>query len=227
MTKEILFGDSCQDVTTNLGSPNCVFFKSEDKMKIHSPNAHRRAQAKKSDFFFNYFTLGIDILFDARTQCCKKILLHTNYPGHYNFNMYHRCEFNLELAPDKISMDEPLDSPVAITAYSKWDDINSRLEPSERPVVLHRAGSTNTANPFGSTFCYGYQDIIFEVMPNNYIASVTLYSPSFYSMCSFNFSRNPSFTNRNQTKIIVDKNYKNIDKQQQQQQTQQPQSQMA
>lgn len=70
-------------------------------MKIHSPSAHRRVQSKRSDFFFNYFTLGIDILFDARTQRAKKIILHTNYPGHYNFNMYHRCEFNLQLAPDK------------------------------------------------------------------------------------------------------------------------------
>lgn len=52
---------------------------------------------------------------------------------------------------------------VIVSAYSKWDSISSRLAPAERPVVLHRAGSTNTANPFGSTFCYGYQDIIFEV----------------------------------------------------------------
>jgi len=66
-------------------------------MKIHSPSAHRRIQAKRSDFFFNYFTLGLDILFDARTQRCNKIILHTNYPGHYNFNMYHRCEFLLQL----------------------------------------------------------------------------------------------------------------------------------
>ena len=35
--------------------------------------------------------------------------------------------------------------------------------PCERPVVLNRASSTNTTNPFGSTFCYGIQDIIFEV----------------------------------------------------------------
>ena len=58
----------------------------------------------------------------------------------------------------------------------------------------HRASSTNTTNPFGSTFCYGYQDIIFEasvskcpwcantslvfqVMPNGHIASVSLYLP--------------------------------------------------
>lgn len=58
---------------------------------------------------------------------------------------------------------KPLRTPVVISAYSKWDEIKERLAPSDRPVVLHRAGSTNTSNPFGSTFCYGYQDIIFEV----------------------------------------------------------------
>lgn len=63
----------------------------------------------------------------------------------------------------RISDDEENNGPLAISAYSKWDAISSRLTPSDRPVVLHRAGSTNTANPFGSTFCYGYQDIIFEV----------------------------------------------------------------
>ena len=29
-----------------------------------------------------------DILFDAKTHKAKKFILHTNYPGHYNFNMY-------------------------------------------------------------------------------------------------------------------------------------------
>uniref|UniRef100_A0A0K8TM62 Uncharacterized protein n=1 Tax=Tabanus bromius TaxID=304241 RepID=A0A0K8TM62_TABBR len=195
LSREILFGDSCQDVANNLGAPNRVFFKSEDKMKIHSPGAHRRVQTKRSDFFFNYYTLGIDVLFDARTQRCKKIILHTNYPGHYNFNMYHRCEFRFQLAPDKISEGEPLNSPVIISAYTKWDTISSRLTPAERPVVLHRAGSTNTANPFGSTFCYGYQDIIFEVMPNNYIASVTLYSTSLFPNY-FSYSCNASNLNK-------------------------------
>jgi hypothetical protein len=45
----------------------------------------------------------------------------------------------------------------------RWETVADRLKPSERPVVLNRASSTNTTNPFGSTFCYGYQDIIFEV----------------------------------------------------------------
>jgi len=44
-----------------------------------------------------------DILFNAKTQCVKKFVLHTNYPGHYNFNMYHRCEFSLTLPPENNS----------------------------------------------------------------------------------------------------------------------------
>lgn len=183
-TRELLFGDSCEDVATSLGAPNRIFFKSEDKMKIHSSSVNRQAQSKRSDIFFNYFTLGIDVLFDARTQTCKKFILHTNYPGHFNFNMYHRCEFQFLLQADHPSMSDSghyLVTPtkqehVNITAYTKWDAISSALATSERPVVLHRASSTNTANPFGSTFCYGYQDLIFEVMPNSHIASVTLYN---------------------------------------------------
>ena len=66
-------------------------------------------------------------------------------------------------------------TPVSISSFSRWDQISEKLKPSDKPVVLNRASSTNTTNPFGSTFCYGYQDIIFEVMPNFHIASVTLY----------------------------------------------------
>ncbi|KAK9745971.1 Phagosome assembly factor 1 [Popillia japonica] len=161
--REVLLGQTAQDVATSLGAPNMVFYKSEDKMRIHSPNANRRVTVTRSDYFFNYFTLGIDILFDARNHIVKKIVLHTNYPGHYNFNMYQRCEFHLQL------------NSVEVTAYCRWDELKKQLTPSERPVVLNRASSTNTTNPFGSTFCYGYQDIIFEVMPNNYIASLSMY----------------------------------------------------
>ncbi|KAG5682430.1 hypothetical protein PVAND_011783 [Polypedilum vanderplanki] len=181
-TRDILFGDNVQDIASSLGAPSRVFFKSEDKMKIHSPSAHKRVQ-RKSDFFYNYFTLGIDILFDARTQKVKKFILHTNFPGHYNFNIYHRCEFKLELHPDK--NDQLNSNPVIVTAYSKWDSISSKLlEPSDNPVVLHRSSSTNCSNIFGSTFCYGYEDIIFEIMNNGFIASITFYSTSSQSVFS-------------------------------------------
>lgn len=77
--------------------------------------------------------------------------------------MYQRCEFDLPL------------NGVEVTAYSRWDDLCKELTPSERPVVLNRASSTNTTNPFGSTFCYGYQDVIFEVIRFLYFSKRFVY----------------------------------------------------
>jgi len=180
LKKNISLGDSVQDVMSAIGAPNRVFYKSEDKMKIHSPNAHRKASLLKSDYFYNYFTFGMDLLFDAKHNKVKKFILHTNFPGHYNFNMYHRCEFSLSLSGGWTGGGTGAGasgSPVHISPYTKWDSVAKLFNPAERPVVLNRASSTNTTNPFGSTFCYGYQDIIFEVMPNGHIASLTLYLP--------------------------------------------------
>ncbi len=58
VTRDVLFGDSPEDVVSAIGAPARIFFKAEDKMKIHSPNARRKAAAQKSDYFYNYFTLG-------------------------------------------------------------------------------------------------------------------------------------------------------------------------
>jgi len=175
--RTISFGDSVQDVMSSIGAPNRIFYKSEDKMKIHSPNAHRKASLLKSDYFYNYFTFGMDLLFDAKHNKVKKFILHTNFPGHYNFNMYHRCEFSLSLPKDKVECSKSKEL-VHMTPFTKWETVANLFNPADRPVVLNRASSTNTTNPFGSTFCYGYQDIIFEVMPNGHIASLTLYLPT-------------------------------------------------
>lgn len=175
MERNIFFGDSCQDVLGALGSPHKVFYKSEDKMKIHSPSPHKQVPSKCNDYFFNYFTLGVDILFDSTTHLVKKFVLHTNFPGHYNFNIYHRCDFKIPLVIKKEGAD-PQTEDCIVTTYSKWDQIQELLgHPMEKPVVLHRSSSANNTNPFGSTFCFGLQRMIFEVMQNNHIASVTLY----------------------------------------------------
>uniref|UniRef100_A0A8C4Z1W7 Phagosome assembly factor 1 n=1 Tax=Gadus morhua TaxID=8049 RepID=A0A8C4Z1W7_GADMO len=161
--RKIFFGDSCQDVMGALGSPNKVFYKSEDKMKIHSPSPHKQVPSKCNDYFFNYFPLGVDILFDSTTHLVKKFVLHTNFPGHYNFNIYHRCDFRIPLVIKKGGADsQPEDC--TLTTYSKWDQIQELLgHPMEKPVVLHRSSSANNTNPFGSTFCFGLQRMIFEV----------------------------------------------------------------
>jgi len=135
-------------------------------------------------------------LFGGSQHKVKKFVLHTNFPGHYNFNQYNRCYFHIPMMTSKCLQGLPPSSTpqggssrpregrkreeepevVDITFDTKWDQIQDRLlEPGTKPVVLNRTSATNTTNPFGSNFCYGVQDVIFEVSPNQQIASVTLY----------------------------------------------------
>lgn len=221
--RTVLLGDTCEDVLSALGCPNRVYYKSEDKMKIHLPSSQRiRNASQHADYFYNYFTLGLDVLFDGETNRTKKVILHTNYPGHYDFNIYFRCNFQMVLEGEQCFETTTQSSSggmksVAVTPFTKWEEISDFvLEPSmgpnvvdlwyttpitspssppqsrmnidssplstpstavmqHQPVILNRAGSNNATNPFGSTFCFGYQDMIFEVMANNYIASLTLF----------------------------------------------------
>jgi hypothetical protein len=43
------------------------------------------------DYFFNFFDLGIDLLFDARCHSVRKMVLHTNCPEHADFNDYSKA----------------------------------------------------------------------------------------------------------------------------------------
>ncbi|CAG5958496.1 unnamed protein product, partial [Menidia menidia] len=199
LERSIFFGDSCQDVLGALGAPHKVFYKSEDKMKIHSPSPHKQVPSKCNDYFFNYFTLGLDILFDSSTHLVKKFVLHTNYPGHYNFNIYHRCDFKIPLVVKKGEGAGSQGGDCILTTYSKWDQVQELLgHPVEKPVVLHRSSSANNTNPFGSTFCFGLQRTIFEVMQNNHIASVTLYGAPRISSPARPGSRPDSLTDSSQ-----------------------------
>jgi len=191
-----------------------------------------------------------DILFDARSHEVIKFILHTNFPGNYDFNSYHRCAFCLRIARPIPSSQAPsspnhselrsanssapiptnsssaggggkngkspkmkknkqnqqnsvslsvssvgdppplpstnLENPrqveknwISVTYDTHWEEVKefassflSSEDRIERPVVLTRSSSNN---PFGSSLCYGVQDMIFEVMSNDHIASVTLY----------------------------------------------------
>ncbi len=297
--REICFGDSAQTVASKLGTPARVFYKAEDKMKIHSRDYHKRVSSERSDYFFNYFTMGLDVLFDAVTHRATKMILHTNFPGHYDFNSYHRCPFSLSIgklpgsgggggvgggsmnsitsalsnthisaysaAPtiqsgggnnnnnnNNNGSNQPTQVPqgkskkgkknkgnnsniqnnqdlhttgqthnqsgggngggggnndssspeisptscsppssggggggggerkwISVKFDSRWKSVTEFFSGNggdhtgiEKPVVLTRSSSNN---PFGSCLCYGVQDMIFEVMANDHIASMTIY----------------------------------------------------
>ncbi|KAK3845935.1 MAG: hypothetical protein J3R72DRAFT_434890 [Linnemannia gamsii] len=112
-----------QDLLADLGSPASIYYKEEDKMKIHSEtkespriqqeedgilgemddigydqtNKPAEGSQQPNDYFYNYFHLGMDVLFDGSTHRCKKIVMHTNVPGHFDFQSYKRCPYILQV----------------------------------------------------------------------------------------------------------------------------------
>lgn len=95
------FGVSNQDVQALLGPPARVFFKHEERLRIHakvrpppasaSPPAAAAAGGSatgaEGDYFLNYFALGIDVLVDGASHTVKKFVLHSNCPAHPDFNV--------------------------------------------------------------------------------------------------------------------------------------------
>lgn len=170
--QHIPFGASPQDVWTELGRPCGIHQKQVDQMVIHSASDPRPRTTLCGDYFYNYFTRGLDILFDGQTHKIKKFVLHTNYPGHPDFNSYMKCNFIIRSSDSVGSFSDESSSKHLITSSTKWEQVKEILGDCGR-AAIQTQGSAN--NPFGSTFVYGYQNVAFEVMKNGYIATVTLF----------------------------------------------------
>jgi hypothetical protein len=143
-----------QDVLSDIGSPCRIYYKEMDYMKIHSPSACQ----KQCDYFFNYNHYGFDILFDGFLHLVKKIYLHTNPPGHFNFGKYSKCRFIIGENDDDI-----------ITDNSSWSEVIEILgppSPEMKPVLFEPLDDSSDRNPFGLTEWRGYSTykLIFEVL---------------------------------------------------------------
>ncbi|XP_064991225.1 PHAF1 protein At3g51130-like isoform X8 [Musa acuminata AAA Group] len=106
-----------------------------------------------------------------QTHKIKKFVLHTNFPGHSDFNSYVKCNFVIYDADEGI-IQPGSTTKNCITPSTKWEQVKEILGDCG-PAVIQTPGVTNS--PFGSTFVYGYQNVAFEVMKNGYIATVTLF----------------------------------------------------
>ncbi|CAN6563253.1 unnamed protein product [Malus baccata var. baccata] len=157
-----------KDVWTELGRPCGIHQKQVDQMVIHSGLDPRPRTTLCGDYFYNYFTRGLDILFDGQTHKIKKFVLHTNYPGHADFNSYIKCNFAIFASDLGGSYQDVNNCKRRITPSTKWEQVKEILGDSGRAAIQTQG---STSNPFGSTFVYGYQNAAFEVMKNGYIAT--------------------------------------------------------
>ncbi|ORX45512.1 UPF0183-domain-containing protein [Hesseltinella vesiculosa] len=143
---DILLGcTTVQEILSDLGRPSRLFYKEEDKMKIHSVDEPSNKSGSSdlndederdigqrdeaTDYFLNYFHLGLDFLIDGSRHVCVKIVLHGNIPGHFDFQRYKRCPYQIILPTKKKNgkKDLPKDMLVDVTSDPKDDQVPNNI----------------------------------------------------------------------------------------------------
>ena len=196
--RTIRFGASVQDVLSDIGPPYKVFYKfkslqskntisntqnNDENDYKHNTNAN--IHLMHQDYFFNYIDLGLDILFDGYSHVVKKFILHTNNIGHPDFNRWCKCNFHIILFND---------TNCVITSNSKWQDILKYMGSNTGPPIMYRSSHgkiqnvspskdnkpASPTNTHQSIKIYAYQSVLFEIMGNQSISTVTLFHDKNY-----------------------------------------------
>jgi len=150
------FGSLPEDVFSDFGPPEHVCVKDVDAVRIHSASSSSSLQEARAgtDYYYNYFHLGLDVLFDGRTHLVKKIILHTNPPMHEFFSRYTRCFFEIPVPSLQVRDSQVMGQTAQQGAFRDCEvehnivllEENALpepriLEPSVEPVVNHPAAS--------------------------------------------------------------------------------------
>lgn len=206
-TRYVLFGQCQQEVQCALGEPDCIFRK-------EGPITADRI----ADFFFNYFALGVAIMFSGSTQCVAKFILYTNLPQSIHFGIYARCPFALRVGCCcSLSLREkhrPHGTGQHIKKdvfpHTPWREIARHSLcgcARERWVVQHdHVGEpANGVTELKTTVCT-YDQFLFEVLSNGQIDKLTIVPEGKDKQCESR-GRNPhrkaaeNFDNTRQTPV--------------------------
>ena len=106
------------EVESELGPPDRVCHKPNQPSSVLED-----VKCEVQDYFFNYFRLGLDVLFDGRHHEAKKFVAHTNFPGHRDFNQYDKCHFSVHTQAED-------GSAVVLAPDSTWGDVEVDACPS-------------------------------------------------------------------------------------------------
>jgi hypothetical protein len=55
-----------------------------------------------TDYIYNYFENGLDVVFDGKLSIVKRVIVHTNSPNHAIFNTYSKCNFSATFSENLI-----------------------------------------------------------------------------------------------------------------------------
>ncbi|KFA65734.1 hypothetical protein S40285_04870 [Stachybotrys chlorohalonatus IBT 40285] len=129
-----------------------------------------------------------------------KLILHGNIPGSYEFNRHRRCRWEVEYLNDGTDS-EPVNSEsefshIETRLNEKWESVSSKSksQPRQRGMVLNRGwgDSPGSSCEFlggweesgtrraetssdSTTTLYGFPGLVFEVLRNGYVNTVTVF----------------------------------------------------
>jgi len=165
---------TAQALNLDLGPPSRVHYKEDERMAIHSPKPQFDEENQSTDYFWNYFSHGIDFLISGQTHIVRKIILHSNVPGSPLFQRYRRCPWELEGKPE----DDEDDSPPRMRFTDKFEAISHFLSPRDPPpsMVHDRTEYEDTITlPSATSRLYGYDGVILEVNEASQVVAVMLF----------------------------------------------------
>ena len=194
---------SPQDVISILGTPNEIIQKGENKMKIHH-NISSKTDHLKNCCLYNYFDLGMDIIFDFENYRIISIILHTNLISHPDFSVYSKCNFSVSLDPE-LSHPIPLnhqsnnemrdppsssekneqemldfqDTEISFSIKKKIEiDSHQNWKQIEKEIgnLGHPIIHDSNESIFGPSYFHGHSNFYFEIMKNGYISSFSIFS---------------------------------------------------
>eukprot|EP00163_Fabomonas_tropica_P026204 TRINITY_DN471_c1_g1_i4.p1 TRINITY_DN471_c1_g1~~TRINITY_DN471_c1_g1_i4.p1 ORF type:complete len:388 (+),score=63.76 TRINITY_DN471_c1_g1_i4:197-1360(+) len=172
--KSITFRSSAQDLLSDIGVPDAVHYKEGNKMAIHDPSAVSNGTdgTHNQDYFYNYFSQGFDVLIDGSNHRVKKIVMHTNFPNDPDFNQYSKSHFVLADFSYVNGLRQRSTEEEVITQDTKWPKVQELLGSAGQPAIHVKGGSSQLYAPIRY---FGYPGIIFEILQNDHIASITLF----------------------------------------------------
>ncbi|CAK0875936.1 unnamed protein product, partial [Prorocentrum cordatum] len=127
------FGCTPQDMLSDFGPPEQVCLKDRDAVRTHSASA-LPSHSFGPDYFYNYFRMGFDVLFDGQTHLMKKVILHTNPPTHELFSRYSRCFFQLPVALSAPRSDEGHDEIGDLVLDGDGSGVEEDLDADREPA---------------------------------------------------------------------------------------------
>jgi hypothetical protein len=140
--------------------------------------------------FFNYFNLGLDVAFS--NSIVKKVILHGNLPGAVDFQKYARCQWRLVSVTEASDVEDadyvetlltseeeykPRNGSKPMLVNRLFDNISSSVEliGGDDDIDGSNNGDDDESLPFEGTNLFGEDGVVFEVMKNGFIVSLTIY----------------------------------------------------